>query len=140
MTFHLPNILCLSLACLSLNHCSPPQAPPSAPTTPEERPSTTVIGRVVSVSADGSFVLIERLPSTTIAIGSILSTRSDQHPGCANLVFTGEAKGNYIAADIQSGTPKLGDEVHLHIRPEPQDRPNPAPEAAEGQPAAEAGN
>ena len=91
---------------LSLNSCSP-----TAPVEPEEPTQPRYVGQVASIHAAQGFVLIRRAPGVVLSPGTILISRG---PGdrVANLRISGETLGQMCAADIQSGTPEIGDSVH----------------------------
>lgn len=117
--------LCLVvLACVSICGCGWLKRETTA--TPEETekpaPKAELIGRISSISPNSRFVLIQRYQSFTASIGTVLTTRGDNDRS-ANLLFTGESLGAYAAADIQSGSPQVGDAVFLpapvEAKPEP---------------------
>ncbi len=100
-------------------------APREEAEAPPARPE--LIGRISSVSPDGSFVLIQRYPSFNATIDSILTVHGEGQRS-ANLIFTGESLGAYAAADIQSGNPQVGDPVFLPAPPKAPAPPEPAVE------------
>lgn len=98
--------------------------------TEEKKPKTSLVGRIASVSNDKTFVLIQSYGVWEVEAGGILTTRgSDER--LANLRCTGEKLGQFVAADIQAGTPQSGDAVfHTPTPPaKPQPSPTPAPAA-----------
>lgn len=115
----------LALPACSLMHSKKPAKPPANPAA--EAPK--LIGRIASIPADKRFVLIQSYSNGKIEAGTILTTRGlDERT--ANLVTTGEALGQFTAADVQSGLPEVGDAVYSrHI-------PKPATSATAAQPAA----
>lgn len=107
------------LACLAVVSCATKE--------PEEKPKAEpprLVGRIASIPADRRFVLIQSFGKWTAEPGAILTTRgADQRS--ANLLVTGEALGQFAAADLQSGQVELGDAVYSqHIpKPPPADEP-----------------
>lgn len=93
--------------------------------TPQARQE--LIGRISSISPDGSFVLIQRYPSFNATIDSVLTVHGEGQRS-ANLIFTGESLGAYAAADIQSGMPQVGDPVFLPAPPKAPAPPEPVVE------------
>lgn len=78
-----------------------------------------LIGRVSSVPADKRFVLIQSYGAAKFETGAILTTRGpDDRNG--NLKVTGERMGQFVAADVQSGAPAVGDGVYSHHVPQPK--------------------
>ncbi len=78
-----------------------------------------LVGRIASIPADKRFVLIQSYGKWNIDTGTILTTRgTDQRS--ANLLVTGESLGQFAAADLQSGTPEVGDAVYSHHTPKPE--------------------
>lgn len=116
-----------SLACLVLVSCATKE--------PEEKPKAEpprLVGRIASIPPDKRFVLIQSFGKWIAEPGAILTTRgADQRS--ANLLVTGEALGQFAAADLQSGQVELGDAVYSQHIPKP---PTPTELAAEP-PAAE---
>jgi hypothetical protein len=92
--------------------------------TEEKKPETRLVGRIASVSADKTFVLIQSYGAWEVEAGAILTTRGSDGR-LANLRCTGEKLGQFVAADIQAGDPRSGDAV-FHT-PNPPDKPDPAP-------------
>ena len=99
-------LFAIGLGLFSLNSCSP-----TAPIEPEEPTQPRYIGQISSIHPEQGFVLIRRAPGVTVPSGTILISRG---PGdrVANLRTSGESLGQMSAADIQSGTPEIGDSVH----------------------------
>lgn len=70
-----------------------------------------LVGRVASIPSDKRFVLIESYGKWEVAAGSLLTSRgADERT--ANLLVTGEALGQYAAADFQGGDVQVGDAVY----------------------------
>jgi hypothetical protein len=92
-----------------------------------------LVGRIASIPADKRFVLIQSYGKWQVAAGTILTTRGPEER-TANLLATGEALGEFAAADIQSGLLEVGDAVYLRHVPKPvtpppsEDTPEPAPD------------
>ena len=123
--------LTFGLACFAVVSCATKE--------PEEKPKPEpprLVGRIASIPADRRFVLIQSFGKWTAEPGAILTTRgADQRS--ANLLVTGEALGQFAAADLQSGQVELGDAVYSqHIpKPPPADEPAAEPPPAEAPPA-----
>ncbi|MCX8495843.1 MAG: hypothetical protein ORN51_06640 [Akkermansiaceae bacterium] len=117
-------VCCIVLVSCAAFHSKPaPQAPEKSKPTPV---GPELIGRVASIPADRRFVLVQSYGKLKLEVGQILTTRGpDQRT--ANLLVTGEALGEFSAADVQAGLIEVGDAVYL-IHASPQTRPNPAPE------------
>lgn len=99
------------LACGGLCACSwfgadNPETPPTNPNTPK------LVGRIAAVPIDQHFVLIQCYGNWTASPGTVLTTRGPEGR-TANLLATGEASGNYAAADVQAGTLAQGDAVYV---------------------------
>lgn len=86
----------------------------------------TLVGRVASIPSDRRFILIQTYGQWTVPTGSILVTEG-ANGRAANLMVTGEASGQYAAADIQSGTIEVGDAVFSRTLPPPGPSSRPAP-------------
>lgn len=101
------------LACFAVISCATKE--------PEEKPKAEppqLVGRIASIPADRRFVLIQSYGKWTAEPGTILTTRgADQRS--ANLLVTGEALGQFAAADLQSGQVELGDAVYSQHVPKP---------------------
>lgn len=110
------------LACLAVISCATKE--------PEEKPKAEpprLVGRIASIPADRRFVLIQNFGKWTAEPGAILTTRgADQRS--ANLLVTGEALGQFAAADLQSGQVELGDAVYSQHIPKPPAANEPAAE------------
>jgi hypothetical protein len=124
------------LACLAFVSCATKE--------PEEKPKAEpprLVGRIASIPPDKRFVLIQSFGKWTAEPGTILTTRgADQRS--ANLLVTGEALGQFAAADLQSGQVELGDAVYSQHTPKPPTPTDPAaePPAAENPPAEDVKN
>lgn len=81
-----------------------------------------MVGRIASIPADKRFVLIQSYGSWNIATGTILTTRG-LDDRTANLLVTGEALGQFAAADVQSGSVEIGDAVYSRHVPKPAEAP-----------------
>lgn len=137
MTLHRSLIL-LAGSCLGLTACA--SKPEVAPKKAVEGPR--LVGRIASIPPTRRFVIIQSYGKWTVETGQILTTRG---PGdrVANLRTTGEAHGDFVAADVQSGSLELGDAVYYQTfvekptlsvpaqaapSPEPVVKPETAPE------------
>jgi hypothetical protein len=98
-------VLCLSLAACAHK----PEETPTKKTDDESKPR--LVGRVASIPADRTFVLIQSYGTWTVETGSILTTQGPEGRA-ANLLATGEKLGQYAAADIRTGTLEIGDGVY----------------------------
>ena len=99
----------LSLACLALTSCSWLGLKKKSP-IPQEPSAPSLVGRIASIPADHRFVLIQSYGKWNVPTGSILISRGPD-ARTANLLATGEALGQFAAADVQSGTFEVGDAV-----------------------------
>ena len=96
--------------CLFLAACAhEPEETPTEKTDAESKPR--LVGRVASIPADRTFVLIQSYGTWTVETGSILTTQGPEGRA-ANLLATGEKLGQYAAADIRTGTLEIGDGVY----------------------------
>ena len=96
--------------CLFLTACADkPEETPTEKTDDESKPR--LVGRVASIPADRTFVLIQSYGTWTVETGSILTTQGPEGRA-ANLLATGEKLGQYAAADIRTGTLEIGDGVY----------------------------
>lgn len=96
--------------CLSLAACAhKPVQTPTEKTDTESKPR--LVGRIASVPADRTFVLIQSYGTWTVETGSILTTQGPEGRA-ANLLATGEKLGQYAAADIRTGVLEVGDGVY----------------------------
>lgn len=89
----------------------------------------TLVGRIASVPPDKHFVLVQRYDKWLGHTGQILTTRGPENR-TANLRTTGEKLGEFAAADIQSGSVKIGDAVYLQHVPNPASPTPGVPETA----------
>lgn len=132
----------LPTCALTMPSCSlfKSQEPSSAGEKTPEGPK--LVGRIASVPKDKRFVLIQSYDSWNIESGTILTTRGlDERT--ANLLVTGEALGQFAAADIQSGSVEIGDAVYSRHVPNPKETPpglTPAPELPQNQLESKIGN
>lgn len=106
-------VFLFGLACFAFVSCTTK--------VPEEKPKAEpprLVGRIASIPPDKRFVLIQSFGKWTAEPGTILTTRgADQRS--ANLLVTGEALGQFAAADLQSGQVELGDAVYSQHIPKP---------------------
>lgn len=116
-------ILSLFWLALALPACS--LLKPGKMDSSEKKPAAEapeLVGRIASIPADKRFVLIQSYGSWKIEAGTILTTRGvDERT--ANLLVTGEALGQFAAADIQSGSVEIGDAVYSRHVPKPAGTP-----------------
>lgn len=87
---------------------------PKKPATEDPK----LVGRIASIPADKRFVLIQSYGKWEVAAGTILTTRGPEER-TANLLATGEALGEFAAADLQSGLLEVGDAVYFRHIPKP---------------------
>lgn len=129
-------LLWLPLIALSLPACSLFKT--GKANSSEKKPAAEgpeLVGRIASIPADKRFVLIQSYGSWKIEAGTILTTRGLEER-TANLLVTGEALGQFAAADIQSGAVEIGDAVYSQHVPKPAETPatsGNAPELHENQ-------
>ena len=122
------------LACLALVSCSWLGLGKKKPAPEPPAPTATLVGRIASIPADHRFVLIQSYGKWSVATGTVLIARGAD-TRTANLLATGEALGQFAAADVQSGTLEVGDAVFLpaplsHKKPPtPQELPKTSPPA-----------
>ncbi|HEX5791512.1 MAG TPA: hypothetical protein VFY13_10165 [Luteolibacter sp.] len=123
---------CLRLAlvtCMMAAACAPTATTPPTEVKKEEAPPQAThewIGSISSVDRQQGFVLIRSQLSLTLPAGTVLTSSSPEgaEPRRANLLLTGEALGNFAAADIQSGAVEIGDGVYrLKLREAPVNGP-----------------
>jgi hypothetical protein len=89
----------------------------------EEVSKPQLVGRVASIPANRSFVLIQSYGKWAVETGSILTTQGPDGR-TANLLVTGEKLGQYAAADIQAGSLEIGDGVYTLTQPSaPKEEP-----------------
>lgn len=116
----------LTLPSCGLFHRKKTEAPKK---TEEKKLETKLVGRIASISADKTFVLIQSYGAWEVEAGGILTTRgSDER--LANLRCTGEKLGQFVAADLQAGDPRSGDAVFHTPSPPAKTEPSPTPPAA----------
>lgn len=120
-TVWLAMAIVLTLPSCGLFHRKKTEAPKK---TEEKKPQTLLVGRIASVSADKTFVLIQSYGAWEVEAGGILTTRGPDER-LANLRCTGEKLGQFVAADIQAGDPRSGDAV-FHT-PNPPAKPDASP-------------
>lgn len=84
-----------------------------------------LVGRVATVPSDKRFVLIQSYGNWNVPAGTILISHGADHR-TANLLVTGEAMGQYAAADLQGGEVAVGDAVYSRELTRP-DTPAPEP-------------
>lgn len=101
---------------------------------PSEQPDLRLVGRVASVPEKRGFVLIESYGSWNLPDGTYLLSGGGERT--ASLFTTGEKLGQFVAADVKSGTVESGDGVYFREKLKPQPKPDTPPEA-EQKPAAE---
>lgn len=94
-------------ACAILPSCAWLLADDPAPENPN---APKLVGRVASVPPGRNFILIQSYGKWTVPAGTVLTTEGTEGR-CANLLATGETLRQYAAADIQSGTIEVGDNV-----------------------------
>jgi hypothetical protein len=117
------------LSALSLPSCSLFAPDPEKPKADPAASANRLVGRVASISADSTFVLIQSYGTWEVPVGSILTARGNDDR-ISNLRSTGEKLGQFAAADIQAGVPQVGDGVFYLIKPEAESSPEtPAPPA-----------
>ncbi|MCX6874289.1 MAG: hypothetical protein NTW21_10855 [Verrucomicrobia bacterium] len=127
-------LLLAALGCLAAVSCAwLGMGKPAATEDPATHPR--LVGRIASIPADRRFVLIQSYGKWEVASGSVLVTRGPEERS-ANLLTTGETLGQFAAADLQSGTPEVGDAVFLlpaATRKTATDTPNPTPTPPPGE-------
>ncbi len=110
--------------CIFLAACAvKPEEVPKEKADAESKPR--LVGRVASIPADLTFVLIQSYGTWNVQTGSVLTTQGPESRA-ANLLATGEKLGQYAAADIRTGTLEVGDGVYTIAK-----IPAPADEATE---------
>lgn len=110
---HWPFSILLSVTVvLTLPSCSwfDPEPTPAIPEK-DETPTREIVGRIASIDKVHGFVLIRGFHRWNLAAGTIL-TSSSADGRSANLLVSGEAQGNFAAADVQSGMVEIGDAVY----------------------------
>jgi hypothetical protein len=114
------------LACAILSGCGWLKGKPKVEPTASIAPKTPQrIGQIASIGEGKKFVLIYSPEKWSFPPGTVLTTRGDLER-TANLLFTGEMMGNYVAADIQAGEVAVGDAVYSPIPETPAASPAPA--------------
>lgn len=99
----------LALGACSTFKSGKPDADMQPPTQPPAGPE--LVGRIASIASERRFVLIQSYGPWKREAGAVLTSRGDEDR-VANLLVTGEAAGQFAAADIQSGTVEIGDAVY----------------------------
>lgn len=107
------------LLCIpALPACSPvsePEPESQAASAKKDTEPGQLVGRIASVSADRSYVVIQAYGVWSVPANTILaSTGSDGRS--ANIKVTGENIKQFAAGDIQSGTVETGDAVFSTIK------------------------
>ena len=93
---------------LMLGACAGPvQKPPMAVKNKDKR----LAGRVYQVVEDAQFVLIRKYGKWVVLDGE--TVQSQREGRSANLLPTGEQLGEHVAADIRSGSVRVGDAVYI---------------------------
>jgi hypothetical protein len=112
---------------------------------PEKKAKVVLVGRVASMPAGRGFVLIQSYGSWAVPAGSPVFSCGDCEEGgrLANLLPSGERMGQFVAADVRSGTVEIGDAVYF--RPSKEEKMTPEarraddPEKAGGPTTGDAG-
>ena len=68
-------------------------------------------GRVYQVVEDAQFVLIRKYGKWVVLDGETVQSQGEGRS--ANLLPTGEQLGEHVAADIRSGSVRVGDAVYI---------------------------
>ena len=140
------SFLLLSLTAVAFAGCAASKA--EKPDKTKEKPvseAPKLVGRIASIPADKTFVLIQSYEKWNVETGTIFTTRGPDER-TANLLATGESLGQFAAADLQSGLVEVGDAVYSRHVPKPQPAPQtpsatePALELPENQPKPESEN
>jgi hypothetical protein len=119
-------ILLPVIGCLTHGSCAWQKAK-AKPAAKAPAAQAKLVGRIASLPADRRFVLIQSYGVWTVATGAVLVARGPDER-TANLLVTGEALGQFAAADIQSGTLEVGDAVFFLPPPAtPPSNPHPPP-------------
>jgi hypothetical protein len=117
-TLHRASLLaCATLVTCALTSCSWF----SKDEKTKETPRPQLVGRIASIPAGRTFVLIQSYGKWEVPTGTILTTRGPDERA-ANLLVTGESVAQYAAADLQSGTVEIGDAVYQ--LPKPSTKPS----------------
>jgi hypothetical protein len=118
----MPGTAMILLAAISLPSCSLFASDPEKPITETPTATNRLVGRVASISAGSTFVLIQSYGNWNVPVGSVLTARGNDDR-TSNLRSTGEKLGQFAAADIQAGTPQVGDGVFYLVEPELKSAP-----------------
>lgn len=103
-------VLALAIPLLFISSCAKEEEPIPVDKSGEMmRPR--LVGRIATVPSDKRFVLIQSYGNWKISSGTVLTTRGTDNR-TANLLVTGEAMGQYAAADLQAGEVHVGDAVY----------------------------
>jgi len=86
----------------------------------ETKSETRLVGRVASLPIDSGYALIEAYGAWNVPTGSQLITVGNSGKG-ATLTVSGEKASRFAAADIQAGTPQVGDLVYFRPPAESSD-------------------
>ncbi len=105
--------LCLLAAATLSSLISCQQLNPPKKVEETEKPKAKVRDQLVGVitSVNKDFVLIQKYGAWNVPEGDIVFSRGENGQ-TANLAFSGETLGQFIAADIRSGTATLKDGVY----------------------------
>ena len=99
-------VMCLLM--LVLSGCSGTvQKPPMTLKNQDKR----LAGRVYQVVEDAQFVLIRKYGKWVVLDGETVQSYGEGRS--ANLMPTGEQLGEHVAADIRSGSVRVGDAVYI---------------------------
>ena len=91
-----------------LGACAGPvQKPPLVLKNKDKR----LAGRVYQVVEDAQFVLIRKYGKWLVLEGETVQSQGEGRS--ANLLPTGEQLGEHVAADIRSGSVRVGDAVYI---------------------------
>ncbi len=77
-----------------------------------EEPKDRLVARVASIHLKEGYTLMQRYGRLKVGDSAILYSMSASGE-VANLKVTGERLGQFLAADIISGTPSIGDAIYL---------------------------
>ena len=96
---------------ITVTSCQQLNPPKKAEETekPKAKVRDQLVGIITSVNKD--FVLIQKYGAWNVPEGDIVFSRGENGQ-TANLAFSGETLGQFIAADIRSGTATLKDGVY----------------------------
>lgn len=107
-------LMVVSLCAVLLTCCASKPEPSPQQKKPVDKNQPRLVGRIASIYADRSFVLIQSYGTWEIQSQTILATFGP-NGRAANLKVTGEKLGQFAAADIQSGTLEIGDGVYTTL-------------------------